>query len=227
MQTRRRRCAGSPRECVEDLAADGVVYAEMPLRPRAAPRRRPDPRRGRRGRAGRLPRGRGGGRRGRHADPGRRAAHRDAARRPVARDRRAGRRATATRAWSASTSPAPRRASRPPGTSTRSSTCGARTPTSPSTPARRSGCRRSGRRIQWCGADRLGHGVRIVDDITVDDGRRQARPAGAVRPRQADPAGDVPVVQRADRRRRLDRRAPDRAAARSCGSGSRSTPTTG
>jgi adenosine deaminase len=23
--------------------------------------------------------------------------------------------------------------------------------------------------IQWCGADRLGHGVRIVDDITVDD----------------------------------------------------------
>ena len=31
--------------------------------------------------------------------------------------------------------------------------------------------------IQWCGADRLGHGVRIVDDITVDDdgdGRRWA-----------------------------------------------------
>ncbi len=26
--------------------------------------------------------------------------------------------------------------------------------------------------IQWCGADRLGHGVRIVDDITVDDGGR-------------------------------------------------------
>ena len=24
--------------------------------------------------------------------------------------------------------------------------------------------------IQWCGADRLGHGVRIVDDIRVDDG---------------------------------------------------------
>ena len=23
--------------------------------------------------------------------------------------------------------------------------------------------------IQWCGADRLGHGVRIIDDITVDD----------------------------------------------------------
>jgi adenosine deaminase len=26
--------------------------------------------------------------------------------------------------------------------------------------------------IQWCGADRLGHGVRIVDDITVDAGGR-------------------------------------------------------
>jgi adenosine deaminase len=23
--------------------------------------------------------------------------------------------------------------------------------------------------LQWCGADRLGHGVRIIDDITVDD----------------------------------------------------------
>ena len=23
--------------------------------------------------------------------------------------------------------------------------------------------------IQWCGADRLGHGVRIIDDITVED----------------------------------------------------------
>src|SRR5690606_15589375 len=26
--------------------------------------------------------------------------------------------------------------------------------------------------LQWCGADRLGHGVRIVDDIEVDDGVR-------------------------------------------------------
>src|SRR4029079_2170754 len=24
------------------------------------------------------------------------------------------------------------------------------------------------RAIQWCGADRLGHGVRIIDDVTVD-----------------------------------------------------------
>ena len=40
----------------------------------------------------------------------------------------------------------------------------------------------------------------------------RARPARGVRPRQADPAGDVPVVEPADRRRHLDRRAPDRAA---------------
>ena len=47
--------------------------------------------------------------------------------------------------------------------------------------------------IQWCGADRLGHGVRIIDDITVDDdGVGRARPARRVRPRQAHPAGDVP-----------------------------------
>ena len=25
--------------------------------------------------------------------------------------------------------------------------------------------------LQWCGADRLGHGVRIVDDIAVEGGR--------------------------------------------------------
>ena len=82
--------------------------------------------------------------------------------------------------------------------------------------------------IQWCGADRLGHGVRIIDDITVgDDGVADAGPAGGVRARQADPARDVPVLQRPDRRGRLDRRAPDRRCSPSCASGSRSTPTTG
>ncbi|MFL6073373.1 MAG: adenosine deaminase [Mycobacteriales bacterium] len=36
--------------------------------------------------------------------------------------------------------------------------------------------------LQWCGADRLGHGVRIVDDITVDDnGVRLGRLAAYVR----------------------------------------------
>ena len=73
--------------------------------------------------------------------------------------------------------------------------------------------------IQWCGADRLGHGVRIIDDIAATGANlehqspRADRPAGAVRPGQADPAGDLPVLERADRRCRLHRRAPDRAAA--------------
>ena len=67
--------------------------------------------------------------------------------------------------------------------------------------------------IQWCGADRLGHGVRIIDDITsTTTAIGRARPAGGVRAGQADPAGDVPALQPADRRGGLDRRAPDRAA---------------
>src|SRR3984893_3510272 len=64
--------------------------------------------------------------------------------------------------------------------------------------------------VQYCGAERLGHGVRIVDDIEIS-------PEGAVRLGRAaapirgppDPAGDVPDLQRADRRRAVDRRAPD------------------
>ena len=70
--------------------------------------------------------------------------------------------------------------------------------------------------IQWCGADRLGHGVRIIDDITFDEARAgrqgRARPVGGVRAGPADPAGDVPELQPADRCGRLDRAAPDRAA---------------
>ncbi len=51
--------------------------------------------------------------------------------------------------------------------------------------------------IQWCGADRLGHGVRIVDDIGPGPHARSPR---RLRPRQADPARTVPIEQRADRR---------------------------
>ncbi len=68
--------------------------------------------------------------------------------------------------------------------------------------------------VQWCGADRLGHGVRIIDDIDVLTRRAaRARPARQLRPGLPDPAGDVPDLERADRRRRLDPRAPDRPAA--------------
>ena len=67
--------------------------------------------------------------------------------------------------------------------------------------------------IQWCGAERLGHGVRIVDDITVDRRPLRAGPAGRLRARPAHPARDVPHLEREHRRRALDRRAPDRLAA--------------
>ena len=51
--------------------------------------------------------------------------------------------------------------------------------------------------IQWCGADRLGHGVRIVDDITVDDagnatlGRRAAYVRDKRIPLEMSPASNV------------------------------------
>ena len=81
--------------------------------------------------------------------------------------------------------------------------------------------------IQWCGADRLGHGVRIVDDITVDaHGRRRARPAGAyVRdkriPLEMCPSSNVQTGAAAS----IAEHPIGLLAA--CGSGSRSTPTTG
>ncbi|CAM5660473.1 Adenosine deaminase [Streptomyces fumanus] len=69
--------------------------------------------------------------------------------------------------------------------------------------------------LQWCGADRLGHGVRIIDDIQVQGGRHR-RPGAArlLRTGQAHPAGAVPQFQPPDRGGGLVRRAPDRAAAR-------------
>ena len=128
------------RECVEDLARDGVVYAEV----RYAPEQHL------RGgltleevvRAVQL-----------GFDEGMAATGIDVrqlltAMRHQARSREIAELAVQHRdaASSASTSPARRRDTRPPGTSTRSSTSSARTPTSRSTPARRSGCPRSGRR---------------------------------------------------------------------------------
>ena len=57
--------------------------------------------------------------------------------------------------------------------------------------------------LQFAGAERLGHGVRIVDDIEVRDGRLgPPRPAGGVRPRPAGAARDVPDLERPHRRRR-------------------------
>jgi adenosine deaminase len=81
--------------------------------------------------------------------------------------------------------------------------------------------------IQWCGADRLGHGVRIIDDIaTSSEGGSDARPARGIRPRLPDPARDVPDLQPADRWRIPLRHTRSRCS-RICASASRSTPTTG
>ena len=82
--------------------------------------------------------------------------------------------------------------------------------------------------IAFCGADRLGHGVRIVDDIEVVDGRRRpAGQAGIDPARQANSVGAVSQLQRADRRRRQHRRASRSTCWPGRGSGSPSTPTTG
>ena len=162
-------------ECVEDLAADNVVYAEI----RFAPELHID------GGlsldavvdavlAGFADGEKAAGAEGR-GDHGALSGHRDAARRAVARDRRAG-------------DPVPRqgrrglrhrgrrgRATRPPGTWTPSSTCEATTRASPFTPARRSGCRPSTRRSRSAAPTGSGHGVRIVDDIAVARRRRRVR----------------------------------------------------
>ena len=80
--------------------------------------------------------------------------------------------------------------------------------------------------VQWCGAERLGHGVRIMDDIRIGPEGSHARPAGRLRPGPPDPLEMCPTsnVQTGA--------APSIAATRSgccasCSSGSRSTPTTG
>ena len=56
--------------------------------------------------------------------------------------------------------------------------------------------------VQWCGAERLGHGVRIVDDIAGEPGNERLGRLAALRPRHADPARAVPDVERQHRRRR-------------------------
>ena len=67
--------------------------------------------------------------------------------------------------------------------------------------------------LQWCGADRLGHGVRIVDDITLDARRqRPAGPARRLRARQAASRWRCARRRTSTRRRPVARRPPDRPA---------------
>ena len=96
--------------------------------------------------------------------------------------------------------------------------------------------------IQWCGADRLGHGVRIVDDITVRDrafgddvaaaiaadaSEVHLGPSRGLRQGHAHPARDVPQQQCPDGCGGLHRPAPDLPAQTPEVPASRSTPTTG
>ena len=79
--------------------------------------------------------------------------------------------------------------------------------------------------IQWCGADRLGHGVRIVDDIDAPDA-----PGSAGWPPTCGTSGSRWSCAR--RRTCRPARPPRSPSTRSgccatCGSGSPSTPTTG
>jgi hypothetical protein len=89
-----------------------------------------------------------------------------------------------------------------------------RTSTPPSTPARRSGCRRSGRRAvlrRRAARPRCAHRRRHRPRPGAR--HREAGPAGDLHPRPAHPARAVPDVERQHRCRSVDRRSPDRDAA--------------
>ena len=80
--------------------------------------------------------------------------------------------------------------------------------------------------IQWCGADRLGHGVRIVDDITP---RGAAGRSGGWPRTCGTSASRWSCARRRTCRPAPRRRSPSTRSGccATCGSGSRSTPTTG
>ena len=72
--------------------------------------------------------------------------------------------------------------------------------------------------VQFCGAERLGHGVRLVDDIRIDgpdgmSGDVTPRSARELHPGPADPTRDLPDLERQHRDRTRHRIAPDRHAA--------------
>ena len=82
--------------------------------------------------------------------------------------------------------------------------------------------------LQWCGAERLGHGVRIVDDITVEpDGSVELGRLAALRARPRVPLEMCPTSQRPHRRGARRSRSTRSTCCAACASGSRSTPTTG
>ena len=72
------------------------------------------------------------------------------------------------------------------------------------------GCESVWEAVQVCGANRIGHGVAIIDDIQQDErGRAVLGDFAAYVLNRADPARDVPVLQCADRSCALDQPASD------------------
>ena len=154
------------RECVEDLVADGVVYAEVRYAPEQHVAGRADPRRGRRRGAGGLRRGHRGRRRPDRRAP---AADRDAPPGPLAWRSPSSPSPGATGAWPASTSPAPRPGFPPTRHLDAFEYLQRENAHFTIHAGEAFGLPSIWQAIQWCGADRLGHGVRIIDDITVHD----------------------------------------------------------
>ena len=154
------------RECVEDLAADGVVYAEVRYAPEQHVERRADPRRGGRRRAGGL-------RRGRRGLPAAAIVVRQllTAMRHQARSMEIAELAVAWRDRGvAGFDIAGAEAGYPPTRHLDAFEYLQRENAHFTIHAGEAfGLPSIWQAIQWCGADRLGHGVRIIDDITVHD----------------------------------------------------------
>ena len=154
------------RECVADLAADGVVYAEVRYAPEQHVEQRPDPRPGRR-------RGPVGLRGRAWPTPGGRIVVRQllTAMRHQARSREIAELAVAWRdPGSSGFDIAGAEAGYPPTRHLDAFEYLQRQNSHFTIHAGEAfGLPSIWEAIQWCGADRLGHGVRIIDDITVDD----------------------------------------------------------
>ena len=205
-------------ECAEDLAADGVVYAEVRYAPELHVERGPGAAGGRRGGQRGLPRGRAAGRGGRSRRSGSaRCSPRCGT--PPARWRSPSWRCATATTGVVGFDIAGAEAGFPPTRHLDAFEYLQRENAHFTIHAGEAfGLPSIWQAIQWCGADRLGHGVRIIDDITVGpDGDGHAR-AGS-RPT----CGTSGSRWRCARRptcmtgaARVDRRAPDRAAARGC-----------
>ena len=155
------------RECALDLAADGVVLRRGPLRPGTVDGARAADRGGRRGDGGRFRRGQRRGHRRREPDHRRRPAVRDAAGRPLGGGGRArrplpGRRGGRLRPGRSRG----RLPARPRARGDRPAGPGAGAPHDPRREA--AGIESIRAALDGARAERLGHGVRIADEVGAD-----------------------------------------------------------